>query len=108
MVEKDPNAEKTEAKKKALNEKKIQLMKDIEQLEYTIELLEKERIFLSKFGERLGPNDKVNENCHDASIALDYVQYHQKRGRWGQRSRARKIFIKTVFLVLGTYWGLVL
>ena len=58
-IKNDPNPEGTEAKKKDLKEKKVQLERDIEQLHHTIGLLEKETKFLSSFGERLGPNDKV-------------------------------------------------
>ena len=59
VVKNDPNPEETAAKKKNLEERREEIKKSIELLQYKAELLDKERKFLSSFGERLGPNDKV-------------------------------------------------
>ena len=56
----DPNPEETAAKKKSREERRDELLKNLEQLQSQVELLEKEKKFLASFGDRLGPNDKVS------------------------------------------------
>ena len=55
----DPNPEETAAKKKSLEERKEELLKTVELVQSKAELLNKEKLFLASFGNRLGPNDRV-------------------------------------------------
>ena len=53
------NAEETEHEIHDLKRKKIEIQKDVDQTKDMIALLEKERSFVTTYGQRLKPSEKV-------------------------------------------------
>jgi len=79
----DPNPEETAAKKKSLEERKEELLKTVELVQSKAELLNKEKLFLASFGNRLGPNDRASEKLVESfdkksmdSVAAFISFYH--------------------------------